>query len=72
MSFQSYVYNVRGLDYGLCDADVTNVFSGYLNYDLPFGHDRRFAQERNKVVNAVVGDWRYDAIITATAASRFR
>ena len=29
-----------GLDYGLCDADVTHVFTGYLNYDLPFGNGR--------------------------------
>ena len=32
------------LDYGLCDHDVTNVFTGYINYDLPFGHDRMFAR----------------------------
>ncbi|MBV9742598.1 MAG: TonB-dependent receptor, partial [Acidobacteriia bacterium] len=65
VSFQSYVYNVRGLDYGLCDADVTNVFSGYLNYELPFGHGRAFAKSTNKFVNAVIGDWRYDTIFTA-------
>ena len=44
VSFQAYVYNVT-LDYGLCDADVTNVFTGYLNYDLPFGHGRAVRQE---------------------------
>jgi hypothetical protein len=65
VSFQSYVYNVRGLDYGLCDADATNVFSGYLNYDLPFGHDRTFAKSTNKVVNAIIGDWRYDTVFSA-------
>lgn len=63
VAFQMYVYNVR-LDYGLCDADVTNVFSGYVNYDLPFGRDRAF-KSSNKAVNAVLGDWRYDAIFTA-------
>jgi hypothetical protein len=63
VAFQSYVYNV-GLDYGLCDADVTNVFTGYLNYDLPFGHSRTFGKSSNKVVNAVIGDWRYDAILS--------
>jgi hypothetical protein len=64
VSFQSYVYNV-GLDYGLCDADVTHVFNGYLNYELPFGRDRTFGRNVGKAVNAVVGDWRYDAIVTA-------
>jgi hypothetical protein len=63
VAFQQYVYNV-GLDYGLCDADVTNVFSGYLNYDLPFGRDRAFAKSNNKVVNAIIGDWRYDTILS--------
>ena len=65
VAFQSYVYNVRGLDYGLCDADVTNAFTGYLNYDLPFGHGRQFGNNSNKIVNAILGDWRYDTIMTA-------
>jgi Carboxypeptidase regulatory-like domain/TonB dependent receptor len=56
VAFQSYVYNV-GLDYGLCDADITNVFSGYLNYELPF-------KSTNKGLNAVVSNWRYDAVTT--------
>jgi hypothetical protein len=56
VAFQSYVYNV-GLDYGLCDADITNVFSGYLNYELPF-------KSANKGLNAVVSNWRYDAVTT--------
>ena len=64
VAFQSYVYNVRGLDYGLCDADITNLFTGYLNYDLPFGHGRHFGRNSNKVVNAVLGDWHYDTIVT--------
>jgi hypothetical protein len=63
VAFQSYVYNLK-LDYGLCDADVTHIFSGYLNYDLPFGKDRPL-RSNNKVANAVLGDWRYDAIVTA-------
>ncbi|HEY1339023.1 MAG TPA: TonB-dependent receptor [Bryobacteraceae bacterium] len=63
VAFQSYVYNI-GLDYGLCDADVTHAFNGYLNYDLPFGTGRSFGKNMNKVANAIVGDWRYDAILT--------
>ncbi|MBV8842587.1 MAG: TonB-dependent receptor, partial [Bryobacterales bacterium] len=63
VSFQSYVYNVA-LDYGLCDADVTNIFSGYLNYDLPFGRNQHFANNANKVLNTIIGNWRYDTIFT--------
>ena len=64
VSFQSYVYNI-GLDYGLCDADVTNIFNGYLNYDLPIGKDKLIKTGNNKVLNAVAANWRYDAIVTA-------
>ena len=64
VAFQSYVYNVRGLDYGYCDADVTNAFNGYLNYQLPYGHGRQFGSTSNKFVNAIFGDWEYDTIVT--------
>jgi hypothetical protein len=64
VAFQSYVYNVRGLDYGYCDADITNSFSGYLDYALPFGHGKAFADTSNKFVNAVIGGWHFDTIPT--------
>jgi hypothetical protein len=64
VAFQSYVYNIR-LDYGLCDADVTHVFTGYVNYDLPFGRGRTFGNRVNKAVDAALGGWHYDAIVTA-------
>jgi hypothetical protein len=60
VSFQLYAYNLN-LDYGLCDRDVTNVFNGYITYELPFGHNRAFGKSVNKVVNAVAGDWRVNA-----------
>jgi hypothetical protein len=62
-AFQEYAYNLN-LDYGLCDHDVTNVFTGYVNYDLPFGRGRQFGANSNKLVNAVLGGWRAHAIIT--------
>ncbi len=64
VAFQSYVYNVRGLDYGYCDADITNSFTAYLDYALPFGHGKQFANTSNKFVNAVIGGWHYDTIAT--------
>jgi hypothetical protein len=64
VAFQSYVYNVRGLDYGYCDADITNSFTAYLDYALPFGHGKAFANTSNKFVNAVIGGWHYDTIAT--------
>jgi hypothetical protein len=63
VAFQEYVYNVN-LDYGYCDHDVTNVFNGYLSYDLPFGRGRMFGSNSNKFVNAVLGDWQMNTIFT--------
>jgi hypothetical protein len=63
VAFQQYVYNINQ-DYGFCDHDVTNVFNGYLTYDLPVGKHRTYAQNVNKFVNAVVGDWQLNTVYT--------
>jgi Carboxypeptidase regulatory-like domain len=63
VAFQAYVYNAN-LDYGLCDHNLSNVFNGYLSYDLPFGKGRMFGANSNKVVNAVLGDWQVNTIFT--------
>ncbi len=63
VAFQEYVYNTS-LDYGLCDHDVTNVFNGYLTYDLPYGHNKMFGQSANKTMNAILGDWQLNTIFT--------
>src|SRR5579872_2745438 len=63
VSFQQYVYNAN-LDYGLCDHNLTNVFNGYVSYDLPFGKNRMFGANANKVVNGILGDWQVNTIFT--------
>jgi Carboxypeptidase regulatory-like domain/TonB dependent receptor len=63
IAFQEYVYNMS-LDYGLCDHDVAQVFNGYVTYNLPFGKDRMFGRDSNKVVNAVLGDWQLNTVFT--------
>jgi hypothetical protein len=63
VAFQQYVYNVS-LDYGFCDADVTNVLTGYANYDLPFGHGRAFLSNASAPVQALLGGWHFDSILT--------
>ena len=62
-AFQEYAYNLN-LDYGLCDHDVTSVFTGYVTYDLPFGRGRQFGSNVNKVVDTVLGGWQANTIIT--------
>ena len=63
VAFQQNVYNING-DYGYCDHDVTNVFNGFLTYDLPYGHGRAFGKNVNPVVNAILGDWRVTTTFT--------
>jgi hypothetical protein len=63
VAFQQYAYNINQ-DYGFCDHDVTNVFNGYLNYELPFGKNRAYGRDMNKFVNAILGDWQVNTIFT--------
>jgi hypothetical protein len=51
-------------DYGSCYFNVTNVFSGYAIYELPFGHGRAYGSSMNSIANAVAGGWRVSAIPT--------
>jgi Carboxypeptidase regulatory-like domain len=45
-------------DYGRCPQDVASLFNGYVIYELPFGHGRRFANNIGAALNQVVGGWR--------------
>jgi Carboxypeptidase regulatory-like domain/TonB dependent receptor len=63
VAFQSYVYNVN-LDYGYCDADITNSATGYLNYELPFGKGHKFLGNSSKAADAVIGGWHFDTIVS--------
>ena len=63
VAFQQNVYDINA-DYGFCDHDVTNVFNGYLTYDLPFGHNRAMGKNWNKVENAILGDWQVNTVFT--------
>ncbi|HTP85680.1 MAG TPA: TonB-dependent receptor [Bryobacteraceae bacterium] len=63
IAFQLNAYDMN-LDYGLCDHDVTNVFNGYLNYELPFGKNRMFGKSASPLVDAVLGGWEVNAVYT--------
>ena len=51
-------------EWGPCYYDATHVLTSYATYDLPFGRDRKFGKNMNKVVNAVVGDWQLNGILS--------
>jgi hypothetical protein len=56
-AFPQDPYHQKG-DYGRCAQNIASLFNGYVVYELPFGHGRRFAGSANKAVDAVVGGWR--------------
>ncbi len=56
-------FGIQG-DYGLCDFDIPKVFHLSGVYDLPVGHGRQFLSNSNKVVDAVLGGWSSNWILT--------
>jgi hypothetical protein len=56
-------YN-RELDYALSAFDRTHVFSGAVNYDLPWGEGRRWLAN-SSVARAVLGGFQVNTLITA-------
>jgi len=56
-AFPQNPYNQIG-DYGRCPQNVAQLFNGYVVYELPFGHGRRYGSDVNNLVNTVAGGWR--------------
>lgn len=56
-------FGIQG-DYGLCDFDINKVvhFSG--TYELPFGAKKRFLANSGKIVDAFLGGWKTNWILT--------
>jgi Carboxypeptidase regulatory-like domain/TonB dependent receptor len=56
-------FGIHG-DFGRCDFDINKVvhFSGM--YELPFGHGRHFLGGSSGVLNAIVGGWDTNWILT--------
>jgi len=51
-------------DWAPCYFDSAHVMSAYAVYDLPFGKGKRFGSNLNSVVNAVVGNWSVNPIVS--------
>ena len=52
------------LDRGNADTDVRHRFTFSDVWDLPFGRDRRYGTDMNRGVDAVVGGWQFNNIVT--------
>jgi len=65
-SASAYSQNLydRRAEWGPCYYDLTHNVSAYLSYDLPFGHNRALGQNWNRIVDAVLGGWQVNAILS--------
>ena len=54
----------RELDRGSADTDVRHRFTFANVWDLPFGRARRFGSDIHKGLDAVVGGWQFNNIVT--------
>jgi hypothetical protein len=62
----AYVQNVynRAAEWGPCYFDAQHNLSGYASYDLPFGRNRAFGKNMNRALDAFVGGWQLNAIVS--------
>ena len=57
------LYNSRA-DWAQCYWDSKHVLSAYAVYELPFGRGRQYGKDLPTAVNAVVGNWSMNPIVT--------
>jgi hypothetical protein len=50
-------YNLKNLTHQVNDWNHTHEVKGYIDYDLPFGHGRRFASSSHVVNDYLLGGW---------------
>jgi hypothetical protein len=62
----AYVQNLynRKAEWGPCFVDITHVITAHLSYDLPLGRGRMFGKNMNRALDAVVGGWQLNSIVS--------
>ena len=62
----TYAHNIynRAAEWGPCYYDLTHSLIAHESYDLPFGGSRRFGKSLNKVLDAAVGQWQINGIVS--------
>jgi hypothetical protein len=63
-------FGIRG-DYGQCNWNVPHMFHASGTYDLPFGKNKAFLGKSPAFVNAAVGNWTVNAIVTEQLGQPF-
>jgi hypothetical protein len=51
-------------DFGRCDFDINKTVHVSGTYELPVGRDRHFLNSEGRVVNAIIGGWDTNGILT--------
>jgi len=64
------IYDIRR-NYGPCDFNIAQMFTGSYVYQLPFGKGRLIGSGWNPVTNAVLGGWRLGGILTLDSGVPF-
>ena len=55
-------YNLR-LEKSVVEYDYPHAFKTFVQYELPFGHGKKYGSNMNKFVNALAGGWGINAIL---------
>ena len=57
------------LERGLSTFDTRNRFVASYTYDLPYGHGRQFGSSSSSVMNALLGGWQTNGIVTVQSGN---
>ncbi len=63
-------FGIRG-DYGLSDADATNLAHIAATYALPFGRGKLFGSSMNRIADLIVGGWNISGFYTFQSGQPF-
>jgi hypothetical protein len=63
--------NDPSANYGNSNFDIPVAFKGYASYDLPFGRGKQFLSNDGKVVDMLVGGWRFAGTFIAQSGVPF-
>jgi hypothetical protein len=56
----------------LTGYDLTHIVKGYVTYQFPFGRGQRWASDKGRIVNALVGGWQVSALVGYNSGQPFR
>lgn len=62
-------YNPKA-DRSVAGYDLTHIFTGNVEYELPFGSGQRF-RTNNRLADAIIGNWQISAIANLTSGSPY-